>query len=99
MFEMTEEQFNECEQAEREKHDEKVRELAEQRAEIFQQSMESCHSNNPIDCIEWFADRIIELEAENEQIKNSDTLCKVIGEQKRKITDLVVLVEIKRIGN
>ena len=93
MFEMTEEQFNECEQAEREKHDEKVRELAEQRAEIFQQSMESCHSNNPIDCIEWFADRIIELEAENEQIKNSDTLCKVIGEQKRKITDLEAQIE------
>ena len=96
MFKLTEEQFDECEQAEREKHDEKVRELAEQRAEqrteIFQQSMESCHSNNPIDCIEWFADRIIELEAENEQIKNSDTLCKVIGEQKLQIEKMKCLL-------
>ena len=32
--------------------------------------------------------RTLELEKENEQIKNSDTLCKLIGEQKRKITDL-----------
>ena len=32
--------------------------------------------------------RIAELETENEQIKNSDTLCKLIGEQKRKITEL-----------
>ena len=54
------------------------------------------------ECIENFADavltaykdsaeprekRIEELEAENEQIKNSDTLCKLIGEQKRKITE------------
>lgn len=31
---MTEEEFNECEQAEREKHDEKVRELAEHRERI-----------------------------------------------------------------
>lgn len=32
--------------------------------------------------------RNLDLEKENEQIKNSDTLCKLIGEQKRKITDL-----------
>lgn len=32
--------------------------------------------------------RNLELEKENEQIKNSDTLCKLIGEQKRKITEL-----------
>ena len=31
---MTEEEFNVCEQAEREKHDEKVRELAERRERI-----------------------------------------------------------------
>jgi len=37
--------------------------------------------------------RISELEAENEQIKNSDTLCKLIGEQKRKITDLEAQIE------
>lgn len=30
MFEMTEEQFLECEQTERERHDEKVRELEEE---------------------------------------------------------------------
>ena len=38
-------------------------------------------------------DRVIELEAENEQIKNSDTLCKVIGEQKRKIAELEAQIE------
>lgn len=38
----------------------------EQRAKIFQQAIQTCHSNNPTDCIEWFADRIIELEARNE---------------------------------
>lgn len=38
----------------------------EQRAKIFQQAMQACHSNNPIDCVEWFADRIIELEKQNE---------------------------------
>ena len=38
-------------------------------------------------------DRVIELEAENEQIKNSDTLCKLIGEQKRKITELEAQIE------
>lgn len=40
-----------------------------ERAKIFQQAMESCHSSNPIDCIEWFADRIAELEQKLEQIK------------------------------
>ena len=33
-------------------------------------------------------DKVRELEQENEQIKNSDTLCKLIGEQKRKIIEL-----------
>jgi len=33
-----------------------------ERAKIFQQAMESCHSSSPMDCIEWFADRIAELE-------------------------------------
>lgn len=37
----------------------------EQRARIFQQAMKSCHSNNPADCVEWLADRIIELEEAN----------------------------------
>ena len=34
-----------------------------ERERIFQQAMENCHSSNPMDCIEWFADRIAELEA------------------------------------
>jgi len=33
-----------------------------ERAKIFQQAMKSCKSSNPIDCVEWFADRIYELE-------------------------------------
>lgn len=36
---------------------------------------------------------IAELEAENESIKNSDTLCKLIGEQKRKIIKLEAQIE------
>ena len=36
---------------------------------------------------------IKELKAENEQIKNSDTLCKLIGEQKRKIVELEAQIE------
>lgn len=52
-----------------------------------------------IDSAEPREKRIAELEAENEQIKNSDTLCKLIGEQKRKITDLEVQVEkMKKYG-
>ena len=39
------------------------------RAKIFQQAMQACHSNNPIDCVEWFADRIIGLEKENAKLK------------------------------
>ena len=43
--------------------------------------------------------RIADLEAENEQIKNSDTLCKLIGEQKRKISDLEAQIEkMKKYG-
>lgn len=37
--------------------------------------------------------RIAELEAENKQIKNSDTLCKLIGEQKIKIAELEAQIE------
>ena len=37
--------------------------------------------------------RKAELEAENEQIKNSDTLCKLIGEQKAKIAELEAQIE------
>lgn len=40
-----------------------------ERAKIFQQAMESCHSSSPMDCIEWFADRIADLEAQIEEMK------------------------------
>ena len=40
-----------------------------------------------------YQEEIKELKAENEQIKNSDTLCKLIGEQKRKITELEAQIE------
>lgn len=41
-----------------------------ERAKIFQQAMESCKSSSPMDCIEWFADRIAELEAQIEKVKH-----------------------------
>ena len=47
-----------------------------------------------------YQEEIKELKAENEQIKNSDTLCKLIGEQKRKITELEAQIEkMKCCGN
>lgn len=48
---------------------EELKKKCTERAKIFQQAMESCHSSNPIDCIEWFADRITELEKENAELK------------------------------
>ena len=44
---------------------EELKNKCTERAKIFQQAMESCKSSSPIDCIEWFADRIAELEKEN----------------------------------
>jgi predicted ATP-binding protein involved in virulence len=49
--------------------EEELRRKCKERAKIFQQAMESCHSSSPIDCIEWFADRIAELE---EKLANAD---------------------------
>jgi phage-related minor tail protein len=49
-----------------------------ERAKIFQQAMKSCKSSNPIDCVEWFADRIYELEKENAELdcqKNRNKFC------------------------
>ena len=46
-----------------------LKQKCEERAKIFQQAMESCHSSSPIDCIEWFADRIAELEVQIEKMK------------------------------
>ena len=48
---------------------EELKQKCKERAKIFQQAMESCHSSSPIDCIEWFADRITELEAQIEKMK------------------------------
>ena len=48
---------------------EELKQKCEERAKIFQQAMESCYSSNPMDCIEWFADRIAELEKENAELK------------------------------
>lgn len=42
--------------------EEELKKKCTERAKIFQQVMESCHSSSPMDCIEWFADRIAELE-------------------------------------
>lgn len=48
---------------------EELKNKCKERAKIFQQAMESCKSSNPMDCIEWFADRIAELEAQIEKMK------------------------------
>lgn len=49
--------------------DEELKKKCTERAKIFQQAMESCKSSSPIDCIEWFADRIAELEKENAELE------------------------------
>jgi len=49
--------------------EEELKQKCEERAKIFQQAMESCHSSSPIDCIEWFADRISDLEKENAELR------------------------------
>jgi len=72
--------------------EEELKNKCKERAKIFQQAMESCKSSSPIDCIEWFADRIAELEAQIEKMKvelhhrlvspsrdDSDCLDKIIG--------------------
>lgn len=48
---------------------EELKRKCTERAKIFQQAMESCHSSSPMDCIEWFADRIAELEKEIAELK------------------------------
>ena len=49
--------------------EEELKQKCTERAKIFQQAMESCHSSSPIDCIEWFADKIAELEKGNAELK------------------------------
>ena len=50
-------------------NEEELKNKCTKRAKIFQQAMESCHSSSPIDCIEWFADRISDLEKEKAELK------------------------------
>ena len=49
--------------------EEELKNKCKERAKIFQQAMESCKSSSPMDCIEWFADRIAGLEKENAELK------------------------------
>ena len=56
-------------------NEEELKQKCKERAKIFQQAMESCHSSSPIDCIEWFADRIAELETQIEKMKRCE-ICK-----------------------
>jgi predicted ATP-binding protein involved in virulence len=50
--------------------------------------MKSCKSSSPIDCIEWFADRIAELEKENAELKAENQKWKdEWQEQVQKATD------------
>jgi len=49
--------------------EEELKQKCKERAKIFQQAMESCKSSSPIDCIEWFADRIADLEKENAELR------------------------------
>ena len=51
---------------------EELKQKCTERAKIFQQAMESCHSSSPMDCIEWFADKIAELEKENAELKEEN---------------------------
>ena len=49
--------------------EEELKNKCKERARIFQQAMESCYSSSPMDCIEWFADRISELEKGNAELQ------------------------------
>ena len=78
---------------------EELKQKCTERAKIFQQAMESCHSSSPIDCIEWFADRIAELtewlnDASDEKLKlqmlRVDLVSK-IGNQEKQIAELKAL--------
>ena len=60
---------------------EELKNKCTERAKIFQQAIESCKSSNPIDCIEWFADRIADLEKENERLTVSYETLKLHDEE------------------
>ena len=77
---------------------EELKNKCTERAKIFQQAIESCKSSNPIDCIEWFADRIADLEKENERLTVSYETLKLhdeeeIGMLKSKNAELKIRVE------
>lgn len=61
----------------------------EARVKIFQQAMVACHSSNPTDCVEWLADRIVELEKELKLWNDTtDARLTLYFQQKQKIADL-----------
>ena len=70
---------------------EELKNKCTERAKIFQQAMESCKSSSPMDCIEWFADRIAELEAQVDQLvylHNEDVnTIKLLNEQKKRMEE------------
>lgn len=68
--------------------EEELKQKCKERAKIFQQAMECCHSSNPMDCIEWFADRIVKLEKrcakyEMELSKMEKGICDVCKETEK----------------
>ena len=73
---------------------EETKELREQNKEL---TLKISRLESDCDAYDYsqrtYQEEIKELKAENEQIKNSDTLCKLIGEQKRKITELEAQIE------
>lgn len=70
---------------------EEMKNKCAERAKIFQQAMKSCKSSNPIDCVEWFADRIAELEKENIELKEKlgDIQMQKAGEKSDLVSHLV----------
>ena len=70
---------------------EELKNKCTERAKIFQQAMKSCKSSSPMDCIEWFADRIAELEAQVDQLvylHNEDVnTIKLLNEQKKRMEE------------
>ena len=68
--------------------EEELKNKCKERAKIFQQAMESCKSSNPIDCIEWFADRIADLEKENAELKeHHKSVCETLTNTHRSLRE------------
>ena len=81
--------------------EEELKQTCTERAKIFQQAMESCKSSNPMDCIEWFADRIAELEAENQKWKDEwqEQVQKATDEGYARTLQTIQLTKAKEIIN